>query len=175
MTDNHTTTTMKCATAPTNQASNHRQHEHDQDALEKNTTSLDHYLNNFDRPCFTAACFRHSTLRGCFKSVCQSSCTRCMPSLLPARAEVHHAPVEQGRGAWKTAANVHTASAARITESKRLGAKAANQTKSRAPGRPQPPPSSSSLPFLFLQPPLATNAILQSPNHVDTLTTSHDD
>ena len=87
----------------------------------KNTTSLDHYLNNFDRPCFTAACFRHSTLRGCFKSVCQSSCTRCMPSLLPARAEVHHAPVEQGRGAWKTAANVHTASAARITESRHLG------------------------------------------------------
>ena len=101
-----------------------------------------------------------------------------MPSLLPARAEVHHAPVEQGRGAWKTAANVHTASAARITESKRLGAEAANQTKSRAPGRPQPPPPSTSRPLrlsYFSQSPLATNAILQSPNHVDTLTTSHDD
>jgi hypothetical protein len=31
-------------------------------------------------------------------TLCSHSCTRCMPSLLPARAEVHHAPVEQGRG-----------------------------------------------------------------------------
>jgi hypothetical protein len=37
---NDGTTTMKSATAPTNQASNHYQHEHDQDAQKKHTRDL---------------------------------------------------------------------------------------------------------------------------------------
>ena len=113
---------------------------------------------------FTAACFMRSTPGASRSASGFRSPTR-------AAGARYQCTCGSGSGAMETTASVHiTASGARITESKRLGAEAANLTKSRAPGRPQPPPSSSSLPFLFLQPPLATNAILQSPNHVDTLT-----